>query len=185
MIGSALEAKSHPKLKPSREPWDRFAMKALLVLTAMLILIGYGCARYRIGIDDQVSQCLPPYRWYLIDTFDRQSIKRDQLRAFAATEVMAPYFRREQTIIKRVAGIPGDQVSVTAEGTSINGVMQPESDPALAKALGLSVADFLVGSLTIPEGFLWVMGATRDSFDSRYWRLLPQNQVIGRAYALF
>jgi conjugal transfer pilin signal peptidase TrbI len=182
MIGSVLESKSHPK--PRREPWDRFALKALLVLTAILMLIGYTCARYRIGIDDQLSQCLPPYRWYLIDTFDRDT-KRDQFIAFAATEAMAPYFRHDQTIIKRVAGVPGDQVAVTAEGTVINGVLQPHSDPALAKALGLSVADFVVGSLTIPEGFLWVMGATRDSFDSRYWGVLPESQIIGRAYALF
>ncbi|WPL15726.1 conjugal transfer peptidase TraF [Thiorhodovibrio winogradskyi] len=182
MIGSVLISKSQPK--PSLETWDRFALKALLVLTAILILIGYGCARYRIGIDDQISQCLPPYRWYLIDTFDRD-IQRDQLIAFRATDAMAPYFRREQTIIKRVAGMPGDQVAVTADGTLINGIMQPQSDPALAKALGLSVADFLVGSLTIHDGFLWVMGATRDSFDSRYWGVLPNSQVIGRAYALF
>jgi conjugal transfer pilin signal peptidase TrbI len=29
------------------------------------------------------------------------------------------------------------------------------------------------------------MGATADSFDSRYWGFLPDGQVIGRAYALW
>jgi type IV secretory pathway protease TraF len=29
------------------------------------------------------------------------------------------------------------------------------------------------------------MGATADSFDSRYWGFLPDGQVIGRADALW
>ncbi len=30
-----------------------------------------------------------------------------------------------------------------------------------------------------------MMGATADSFDSRYWGFLPEARVIGRAYALW
>jgi conjugal transfer pilin signal peptidase TrbI len=162
-----------------REPWDRFALKALLVLTLILTVGAYACDRYRIGIDDQRAQCLPPYRWYLIDTFDRR-VERDRLVAFAATDAMAPYFEPDQTVIKRVLGVPGDQVSVTADGTSVNSVVIAQSDPALAKR----PAD-LVRDQVVPDGHVWVMGATRDSFDSRYWGALPVGQIIGRAYALF
>ncbi len=170
--------------RTGRESWDRFALKALLVLTVILTAGSGLFARYRLGIDDQVSQCLPPYRWFLIDRLDRR-IEPNQLIAFAATEAMTPYFQSDQTVIKRVVGMPGDQVSVTAEGTTINGILQPESTPALAQRLGLSRADWRVDALTIPEGSLWVMGATHDSFDSRYWGLLCEHRIIGRAYALF
>ena len=169
--------------KRRREPWDRFALKALLVLTLILAVGAYACDRYRIGIDDQLAQCLPPYRWYLIDTFDRR-IERNLLVAFAATDAMAPYFHAGQTVIKRALGVPGEQVLITADGTSVNGVVIAQSDPALAKTLGKRPADF-VRDQVVPDGHVWVMGATRDSFDSRYWGALPVGQIIGRAYALF
>ena len=178
---SEVAAREARKLR--REPWDRFALKALLVLTLILTIGAYVCDRYRIGIDDQLALCLPPYRWYLIDTFDRR-VARDRLVAFAATAAMAPYFRPGQIVIKQVAGVPGDQVSVGATGTSINGVAIPHSDPALAKTLGRRPADF-AREQVIAEGHVWVMGATRDSFDARYWGPLPAGQVVGRAYALF
>jgi conjugal transfer pilin signal peptidase TrbI len=170
--------------KPRREPWDRFLLKALLVLTLILTAGAYVCDRYRLGIDDQLARCLPPYRWYLIDTFDRR-IDRERLVAFAATSAMAPYFQPGQTIIKRVLGVPGDRVSVTTTGTLINGAAIAQSDPALAKTLDRPPDDFVRDRYVIPDGHLWVMGATRDSFDSRYWGPLPLGQVIGRAYALF
>lgn len=176
--GAARDAR-----KPGREPWERFALKALLILTLILTAGAYACDRYRLGVDDQVAQCLPPYRWYLIDTFDRR-IERARLVAFAATDAMAPHFELGQTIIKRVMGVSGDRVSVTADGTWINGVAIAQGDPALAKTLGKHPVDF-VQDQVIPEGHVWVMGATRDSFDSRYWGALPVGEVIGRAYALF
>jgi conjugal transfer pilin signal peptidase TrbI len=178
------QATAQDRQKPRREPWDRFLLKALLVLTLILTAGAYVCDRYRLGIDDQLAKCLPPYRWYLIDTFDRR-IERDRLVAFAATDAMAPYFRPGQTIIKRVAGVPGDRVSVATTGTSINGAAIAQSDPALATTLGRSPSDFVRERYVIPDEHLWVTGATRDSFDSRYWGPLPVGQVIGRAYALF
>jgi len=44
--------------------------------------------------------------------------------------------------------------------------------------------DFLRDDV-VPPGHLWMMGATADSFDSRYWGFLHEQQVIGRAYALW
>ena len=168
---------------PRRAPWERFALHALLVLTLILAGGTYVCNRYRIGVDDQLAQCLPPYRWYLIDTVDRR-IERGRLVAFAATEAMAPYFQPSQTIIKRVVGLPGDHVSVTRDETTVNGVATGNGDPALAKTLGRLPADFMREE-AVPDGHLWVMGATRDSFDSRYWGPLPVGQIRGRAHALF
>ncbi|MFE8034503.1 signal peptidase I [Thiohalocapsa marina] len=167
-----------------REPWDRFALRALLVLTLLLGSGAYLCDRFRIGIDDQAALCLPPYRWYLIDTHAR-AIAQGELLAFAATEAMAPYFTPGQTVIKRAAGVAGDRIQVTAITTLVNGVPQPQSALALAKTLGERPAAFSREGFIVPDDQLWVMGETRDSFDSRYWGALPMERVIGRAYALF
>jgi conjugal transfer pilin signal peptidase TrbI len=159
-------------------------LQALVVLTLILVVGSLLCGRFRIGIDDQEALCLPPYRWYLIDTGDRQP-QPGQLVAFAATEAMTPHFSLGQTVIKRVVGVAGDRIAVDATGTAINGVMRPNSDPALTATLQQPISAFVRAEFALPSGHVWVMGETRDSFDSRYWGALPAEQVQGRAYALF
>jgi conjugal transfer pilin signal peptidase TrbI len=165
-------------------PWaPAFLLRAVLSLLLVLGAGGYLAARFRLGYDDQVHQCLPPYRWFLIDRADR-TVPRGTLIAFAASgRQMGPYFRDGQVIVKRVAGIPGDRVEVSPERVRVND---------LPVGLGLALARTLkrLGSAflrdePVPAGHLWVMGATADSSDSRYWGFLPERQVIGRAYALW
>ncbi|MCB6146779.1 S26 family signal peptidase (plasmid) [Providencia rettgeri] len=37
----------------------------------------------------------------------------------------------------------------------------------------------------MPAGHIWLMGRTKVSFDSRYWGVLPIENVIGRAYPIW
>jgi conjugal transfer pilin signal peptidase TrbI len=150
----------------------------LLVLTSMLYL----GTRFRIAIDDQVDKCLPPYTVFLVDRHD-DAIERGGLYAFPAGERMAPFFPIQMQVIKRVVGLPGETVSVTAQTTRVEGRTVGEGLD-LAGTLGSPAATF-VREVVVPADALWIMGATRDSFDSRYWGPLPRQQIIGRAYALF
>jgi len=177
-----MSAPRNPPRHP--QPWDRFLLQALVVLTLILVIGSLLYGRFRLGIDDQQARCLPPYRWYLIDLGDRQPRVGD-LVAFAATEAMSPHFRGGQTVIKRVVGVSGDRVTVDATGTAINGVPRPNSDLALATTLQQPIRALERANVEVPPAHLWVMGDTRDSFDSRYWGALPVEQVRGRAYALF
>jgi conjugal transfer pilin signal peptidase TrbI len=164
-----------------RMPWSRFALRAGLALLLVLGLGAYLTQRFRIGYDDQDHQCLPPSRWFLIDRHDRE-VNQGRIVAFAARD-LGPYFRDGQTIIKRAAGVPGDRVEVGPEAVRINGATVGEG-LALARTLKRPPTDFLRNDV-VPPGHLWMMGATADSFDSRYWGFLPERQVIGRAYVLW
>ena len=117
----------------------------------------------------------------LIDRRDRDVTQAGTV-AFAALG-LGPLFRDGQTLVKRVAGVPGDRVEVGLEAVRINGATVGEG-LALARALKRPPTDFLRDDV-VPPRHLWVMGATADSFDSRYWGFLPERQVIGRAYALW
>ena len=164
-----------------RRPWSRFALHAGLALLLVLGSGAYLAGRIRLGIDDQVHRCLPPYRFFLIDRHDR-TVTRDGLFAFAALG-MGPYFHDGQTIIKRARGIPGDHVVVDPDQVRVNGEAVGQG-LALAGTLKRPPADFLRDEV-VPMGQVWMMGASDDSFDARYWGLLAEHRIIGRAYALW
>jgi len=164
-----------------RKPWPGFLLHAGLTLLLVLAAGAYLTERFHIGYDDQDHQCLPPHRWFLIDRHNRNPA-RGELIAFAA-HGLRPYFRDGQTIIKRVAGVSGDHIRVGPQAVRINGTEVAEG-LALAKTLRRSATDFFRDE-RVPSGHLWMMGATPDSFDSRYWGFLPEREVIGRAYVLW
>jgi conjugal transfer pilin signal peptidase TrbI len=72
---------------------------------------------------------------------------------------------------------------VTPERTTVNGVPVGEG-LALAGTLQRPPSAFARAE-TLGAEALWMMGATGDSFDSRYWGPLPRTQLIGRAYAIY
>jgi conjugal transfer pilin signal peptidase TrbI len=162
-------------------PWSRFLLRAGLTILVVLGTGAYLTERFHIGYDDQDRQCLPPHRWFLIDRHDRD-ITQGEIIAFAALG-LGPYFRDGQVIVKRAAGVRGDRIQVDPETLRINGAKVGEG-LALAGTLKRLQEDFLRDDI-VPSGHLWMMGATADSFDSRYWGFLPEQRVIGRAYALW
>lgn len=151
----------------------------LLVLAALGLYLG---TRFRIGIDSQVHQCLPPYSVWLIDRHDRVLV-RGATYSFFAGDAMAPFFGSHQRVVKRLLGLPGDQVTVASERTTVNG-LTVGTGLALAAALR-QPPDAFARQVTLPMDAVWMMGDTHDSFDARYWGPLPITQVRGRAYALF
>ncbi|WP_295445086.1 S26 family signal peptidase [uncultured Thiodictyon sp.] len=151
----------------------------LLVLAALGLYLG---TRFRVGIDSQVQKCLPPYSVWLIDRHDR-ALVRGATYGFFAGDSMAPFFGPGQRVVKRLRGLPGDQVTVTSERTTVNGVTVG-TGLALAATLH-QPPDAFARQVILPNGAVWLMGDTPDSFDSRYWGPLAIVQIGGRAYALF
>jgi signal peptidase I len=115
----------------------------------------------------------------------------------------------QQHFVKRVIGVPGDRIRLINKHVYVNGVAQPDSyavfnwaqhdkfrdnfpdggffgDRITAK--WYLQAQNLVedGQLIIPQGYYFVMGDNRDdSYDSRYWGLVPAENIVGRPLMIY
>lgn len=100
-------------------------------------------------------------------------------------------FPKDRSIdyIKRVVGVPGDEVEIKNKKLYLNG--KPTSDPhahfTTTQILPGSVSpkdNF--GPITVPEGKYFVMGDNRDnSSDSRFWGFVETNDVLGKAMIIY
>jgi len=115
-----------------------------------------------------------------------------------------------QAYVKRVVGVPGDRLRLENRQLFING--QPVVEPYLSKRLAgtdqyrdnfpkfaeasstplarraLMMHEIYVkdGELVIPEDHFFAMGDNRDnSLDSRYWGLVPRENIIGKPLLIY
>jgi signal peptidase I len=87
----------------------------------------------------------------------------------------------DQTLIKRVVGIAGDEIRVEDGVLFVNGEAQDE--PYLNEELPFRG---FYGPTEVPEGHIFVMGDNRgNSADSRVFGPLPLENVRGEAFARF
>ncbi|SDD17112.1 signal peptidase I [Aquimonas voraii] len=118
----------------------------------------------------------------------------------------------KENYIKRVIGLPGDEVVYRNKTLFINGEPQPqerigryigvgagrEMDGAdhLRETLGEREHEILMrptqlgrqgeGRWVVPEGHYFVMGDNRDnSLDSRAWGFVPERNLVGRAFLIW
>jgi signal peptidase I len=85
-----------------------------------------------------------------------------------------------QTFIKRVVGLPGDQLSIVNGHVIRNGVR--EADSFAEPCVGAGECNF-PATIHVPAGDYYMMGDNRpDSLDSRFWGPVPRSWIIGEAF---
>lgn len=119
------------------------------------------------------------------------------------------FFPPHQSIyyIKRVIGLPGDEIRYTNNQLYINGEEMPQtllaSLPPAAPQYQIMSEDLYGvehdmrkniipgrlsrdGSWVVPEGHYFMMGDNRDnSSDSREWGPVPEENIVGKAFAVW
>ena len=113
-----------------------------------------------------------------------------------------------QHFVKRVIGVPGDRLKLVNKQVWVNGtplkepyvhLTRPANDPFRDNFPRVDLPQGLVpewwvllrklvedGQLIVPAGHYFVMGDNRDdSYDSRYWGFVPQENIIGRPLLIY
>ncbi len=88
------------------------------------------------------------------------------------------YDPNQQDLIKRIIGLPGDEVRAANGVIYVNGVALVE--PYIAELPAYS------GNWQVPAGYFFVLGDNRNnSSDSHAWGVLLQEKVIGKAVFVY
>jgi signal peptidase I len=89
-----------------------------------------------------------------------------------------------QNFIKRIVAGPGDTLSVKDGHPVVNGV--EKTDEPYANPCGGTYACNLPKTIKIPPGHYFMMGDNRGaSDDSRFWGPVPEDWIIGEAFATY
>jgi len=135
---------------------------------------------------------------------ENHGLKRGELVVFKYPQ------NKEKHFIKRIIGLPGDEIEIKGMELFVNGERRtgkevsflegrrdeniPEGTIAFYEEgdLGTYKVLFIEGtpredlSISVPEGFCFVLGDNRDnSFDSRHWGMIPLDDVVARAKQIY
>lgn len=85
----------------------------------------------------------------------------------------------DRDFIKRIIGEPGDVVAIREGTVFINGM--PLDEPYVTNKGSANYGD-----TTVPPGHYFVLGDNRaNSYDSRAWGMLPEENIIGQAWVSY
>ena len=163
----------HESQQPTRV-MVREIIETLLLTLFIFWLVNTATGRYRV----QGHSMLPTLQEgeYLI--INKLSYFLDEPQR---GDIVVLHFPRDRSreYIKRVIGLPGDQIEIGGDQVKVNGV--PLQEPYLN-----GEPSYRSASWTVPEGQYFVMGDNRNnSSDSRTWSFLPAKDIVGKAWLIY
>jgi signal peptidase I len=169
-------ASEQPEIKGKESGILRFVLDILETLVLSVILfIGINAISARIRVDG--SSMEPTLRSGEFVIVNKLSYKFGDA---ARGDIVVFHFPRdpEQEYIKRVIGLPGDQVNISQGRVYVNNQLVYEPY--------ITAMPAYEGTWSVPEGHLFVLGDNRNnSSDSHNWGTVPQEYVVGKAFFIY
>jgi len=147
----------------------------VLALVVALVVRTYGVQVFRVDGESMLPTLVHGDRLLV-----NKLVYRFRPPAPGEVVVIADPANPGRHIVKRVIAVAGDEVTVRGDAVWVNGrrLAEPYVNPG-------SPGTYDVGPLTIPPGYVWVMGDNRGaSLDSRLLGPIPVARVEGPAVAL-
>ncbi len=170
---SGVEPQTPAKETPE---WKRFLLDLVeTVGLALILFVIINSVSARVRVDG--SSMLPTLRdgeFVLVNKLAYRMGRptRGDIIVFRSTT------EADLDLIKRIIGVPGDEITVRDGHVAVNGQVLDEAY--------INAAPNYSGTWHVPAGELFVLGDNRnDSSDSHMWGFLPEDNVIGKALLIY
>ena len=173
-------AESVPDFLPEQQKagWRRTILDTLeTILLSLVLFLAINAVSERIRVESiSMQQTLYPGDYVIVNKiayrFNHAPDRGDVIVfRYPPNPEAIPY-------IKRVIGLPGDQIHIADGKVYVNDQWVVEPYLAVTTNRG--------GDWTVPEKHLFVMGDNRNnSSDSRSWGFVPFENIIGRAELIY
>lgn len=149
---------------------------------AIVTVVAFFLVTARWTVVGNVSDppCLT-YDWFIVDKWDRTPEKGAYFGFFT---IDIPKFENGMRFVKIVGGVPGDRYKVEDGIAMVNSDDVGHIHPDIAEKLTKKISDFDTESV-IPAGKYYMQATHERSYDSRYWGVIAENQLMGRAYPIW
>lgn len=170
------QAQTQPRpAEPERTDWKRFLLDLTETLVlAVVLFLGINTVSARVRVDGtSMNPTLQNGEFVLVSrlAYKMHPPERGDIIVFRSTT-------DDLDLIKRVIGLPGDEVRVEGGRVIVNEQLLEE--PYITAPAEYS------GRWQVPEGHLFVLGDNRNnSSDSHAWGVLPLENVIGKGLMIY
>jgi signal peptidase I len=180
-----LEPQTEPALTPEavlpppapqeQVKWGQILLDVVeTVVLALVLFFGINAVSARVRVDGfSMNPTLRDGEFVLVNRLAYRvgEMERGDIIVFRSIS-------SEMDLIKRIVGLPGDEVMVNNRQVFVNNQLLDE--PYIAELPNYQ------GQWRVPDGHLFVLGDNRnDSSDSHQWGLLPIDNVIGKAVFIY
>ncbi|HEY9088455.1 MAG TPA: signal peptidase I [Anaerolineaceae bacterium] len=169
-------APSEPEPQRSNAGWVSFLLETIQTIVlaiALYFLIDSVVARVRVE-NISMEPTLMPGQFLLVNKLSYR------MGDFQYGDIIVFHYPPDPTedYIKRVIGVPGDEVRIANQQVSVNGYTLDEpyisQDPQYE------------GTWKVPPDYLFVLGDNRNqSSDSHSWGFVPVDYVVGKALVVY
>jgi conjugative transfer signal peptidase TraF len=90
-----------------------------------------------------------------------------------------------EPLLKIVAAVAGDAITICARGIIVNGRLLPQSKAVLSDLAGRPLSPWPSGQSRVRRGQIWLYADAQRSWDSRYWGPVPVRNILVRLVPLF
>ncbi len=163
---------TEPTPAPPRRPVLRELLDTFLPAIVIVLVVNLLLAQPRTVHGQSMEPCLHENERVIIDLV---SLRWREPRRGEIIVLRLPN-RRSDPLIKRVIGMPGDTVTIRAGKVLVN--EQVLDEPYLDQ-----ITPGRMPAQVVPEAHVFVLGDNRGaSNDSRYFGMVPYENVLGRAW---